>query len=423
MKAAGLSAGTIATMVKYAIGLTTLVGNSVFNVNDRFDAANNIRYISIMSESMQSAIVKKAAEYQSNKTEVNANQYLQLISYLINLRESGEVQVSNLGTSYEVLQYVFEGDSKEMLFAVRDLSGIPEAQSWIEWRDFVEDKISWARIQLLSAPVHYDEDYWYAPVVTFDYSKMQTVQSFSDKYEYSVDGMKTWQTCSGTSISVACYSYPTDLFVRRVSTENTYETLTARLTIAGIPTLFDSTILVKETTNGYRIDGLDNQRGYEVTFATSERTYEYEDTLSIQIEKGHYSYEFNTSEKYPYVYIRSVGHKLNRISLPCYVVPAYRDGFFYCLYLLSIILFLISVLPFSTSIFPYAYAYSHRHADTNSGGKVTEIFSTMQINRSKKFSLQAICAFLLSKGDHGFVFSPFYLHMSKICCTFAGAKV
>ena len=70
-----------------------------------------------------------------------------------------------------------------------------------------------------------------------------------------------------------------------------------------------------------------------------------------------------------------------------------------------------------------AYAYSHRHADANSGSKVTEFFLTMQINRSKKFSLQAICAFLLSKGDHGFVFSPFYLHMSKICCTFAGAKV
>jgi len=65
----------------------------------------------------------------------------------------------------------------------------------------------------------------------------------------------------------------------------------------------------------------------------------------------------------------------------------------------------------------------HRHTDTNLGGKVTEIFSTMQINRSKKFNLQAICAFWLSKGDHGFVFSPFYLHMSKICCTFAAAKV
>ena len=89
--------------------------------------------------------------------------------------------------------------------------------------------------------------------------------------------------------------------------------LTASLIIYGAGYLDNQGIEVYETSSGYRIEGLNKDRLYQVTFATEEQAYTYDSVLNINIPAGSYSYEWilQTEEgeeatAYEYIYIRSL---------------------------------------------------------------------------------------------------------------------
>lgn len=290
--------------IKYALKLTIYVGNNVFNVDDRYNIADNIRFVSCMTIALRYGIWEAQNWYQKERTDETAKTYMQLVSYLLNIRAIGESQVAQFGISYEVLPGMF--DSADLFYAVRDMSGASGTKSWIEWRDFVEDKISLLRVQLLKNPVSTSASGTTAPTVTFNYATGQTAQTFTNEYEYSLDGGATWTTCNGSAIAVTPQAYSVRLLVRRINHSGSGEKMTGAVTIYAAPSLSGSGIRVLETEDGYRVENLDNNRKYEVTFSQNAVSYKYGDSLTTAIPNGSYSFKYETSTTYNYVYIRSV---------------------------------------------------------------------------------------------------------------------
>lgn len=320
IKELDLSPSAFVQAIKVALKMTSYIGNNVFNVDDRQDIADNIRFVSCITIALRCGIWDAQREYLNNKTDDTAKRYMQLISYLLNIRAIGESQVAQFGISYEVLPGAF--DSADLFYAVCDMSGASSTTSWLEWRDFVEDKISMLRVQLLKNPLTTDVSGLTAPVVTFNYAAGQTAQTFSSDYEYSLDGGSTWITCDGTAISVSPQSYSIKLMVRRVDYSASSEKMTGSVTIYAAPSLTGSGIRVLKTEDGYRVENLDNSRKYEITFAQSAQSYKYGDTLNITIPDGSYSYKYTTSSEYGYVYIRSVTNA-NRYASYVFMPPIY----------------------------------------------------------------------------------------------------
>ena len=320
IKKLDLSPNAYVQAIKSALKLTIYIGNNVFNVDDRHDIADNIRFISCMTDSLRNCILDAQTKYKQSKTDAEAKRYMQLIGYLLNIRAIGESQVAQFGISYEILPGTF--DSEDLFRAVREMSGATNAKSWNEWRDFVEDKISLLRVQLLKNPLTADASGLTAPVVTFNYVTGQTAQTFSSDYEYSLDGGNTWITCNGTAISVLPQAYSVKLMVRRVDYSGSNEKKIGVAMIYAAPSLSGSGIRVLETKEGYRVENLDNSRKYEVTFAQSAQSNSYGDALNITIPEGSYSYEYTTSNQYAYVYIRSVADA-NRYASYVFMPPIY----------------------------------------------------------------------------------------------------
>ena len=329
LKALDLTMPKFVKVIKKGLSMTVKAADNIFNISERYALADKIRFVSIMSIGMEEAITKSRNTYLSEKTDENAYLYLQHISYLLKLREIGESEVAKFGESYEVLKGVY--DSEELFLTVKNMSGAESAVSWEEWRDYVEDKITLVRVQLLKKPLQLDEDDLFMPAVTFNYAAEETVQTFSDEYEYSLDKGKTWTNCNNSPIHVQMQPYSITLQVRRKVCNNTNEKLTKSLTIWGIPSLSCSDIIVKQTASGYCIENLDNSINYEVNFSDTAKTYAFGESLSTAVPKGSYSYEVTTDKEYSYVYIRSVAdcdryasyvycpiiHPLCRVSVEC----------------------------------------------------------------------------------------------------------
>ena len=304
MKKLNLSPNAFVQAIKTALKMTVYIGNNVFHVDDRHDIADNIRFVSCMTIALRYGIWDAQAGYQNNRTDDTAQRYMQLISYLLNIRAIGESQVAQFGITYEVLPGVF--DSAELFYTVRDMSGAAEATSWLQWRDFVEDKISMLRVQLLKNPLTTSAAGITAPEVAFDYAAGQTAQTFSSDYEYSLNGGSTWTTCNGTAISVPPQPYSIKLMVRRVDSSSSSEKMTSSVMIYGASSLEHSGINVLRTEDGYQVTQLDHTRTYEVTFSQVPIAYGQDNSLAIRIPAGSQSYSFQTSAEYSYVYIRAI---------------------------------------------------------------------------------------------------------------------
>ena len=286
------------------------VSDNLLNTREQHEIANNIFYIGCMSEAIHRGLQVRQAAYEGQGTEESASNYMQMIHYLLNLREIGEEQVAALGIAMEIAPGVL--DSKEFLQAANQISGLTSAISWLKWRDAVEDRITLLRVQLLRSPLQQDSTALTAPEVTFDYSKGQTVQSFSDRYEYSLNNGADWTRCAGTPIAVAQSFGRTELLVRAVDADAANESLTARLSIYPPAALSD--LRVFQTENGYRVEGLDRSRTYQVTFSQTPISYSYGDALELNVPEGSSTFAYQTAENFAYVYVRAVTDDLHYAS-------------------------------------------------------------------------------------------------------------
>lgn len=299
----GMSGGGVVLAVKAALGLTTFVADNVFNVKERLQIANNIRYVALMSVAFQKAVSAGQNTYLANKTESNARTYLQLLSYLIKLRAIGESQVAEVGVTYEVVPGIW--DSRELFLLVRSETDCEDAHSWYEWRDAVEDRIALLGVELLRNPGGIRYTGLNAPVVTFDYKSGRTYQTFDSRYEYSINGGE-WIACDGDYIYVTLSRFPSNLRVRVADPSSTDQKDTADLTVSGIPSVAHHPIAVVRSTNGYRFIGLDHETEYAFVFSNQPLIFDYSDMPSELIPAGSYSYDYETDSEYSYVYLCSL---------------------------------------------------------------------------------------------------------------------
>ena len=308
LKGAGLSGTAMLAAVKIGLGLTTYIGDNVFNFSERNELADNIRYLSLMTLALQDAInVSKVSYEEHPESEQASFEFLQLLYYLLNMRSLGESQAAQIGASYDVFMGdKFEFSGRPLFEQICKKTKITNVKSWYEWRDVVEDRLSLYRVELFKNPVATEITGLTAPVVTFDYSKEQTAQSFSDEYAYSLDGGNTWQQGNGGPIKISPQSYEIDLIVERIDKSNTDQVGMGYCTVYGIPSLMGSGIVAVENSFGYLIDNLDNDKTYEVTFSKTKMDYGYGESLSMQIPAGSYSFLLQTEEEYEYIYIRSL---------------------------------------------------------------------------------------------------------------------
>ncbi|MBE6558888.1 MAG: PKD domain-containing protein [Ruminococcaceae bacterium] len=309
---AGIAGAGWFASLKISLDLEDYVGSNVFYAGQRHRVANNIRYISVVTMAMQEALVRAERAYRGDASAENAQSFMQLLYYLINIRAIGESQVAELGMSYAKDPVTFpEGyanpwDSDDLFKQVCAITDVADVKSWDEWRDVVEDELAVMRVQLFKNPVATEITGVYAPVVTFDYTKGETAQKFSDEYRYSIDGGLTWQQCDGGTIKIGVSAETIELMVERIDRTNTDQTGTGYCTIYGIPSLMNSGIIVVENAFGYLIDHLDKDKLYEITFSDTVMDYAYGDSLSIQVPAGSYSFLCQTDKTYKYVYIRSL---------------------------------------------------------------------------------------------------------------------
>ena len=284
------------------VNLTAAGIDMLTNLSGQQDMADQIRFAAMLSDTARSATINARNVYKNNKTPENAARYMQLLKLLINLRALGESQVALYGKSFET---DFTVGNLPLLKAVRAKTDAEKATSWYQWRDIVEDRISELKVRLLRNPLSTEITGRERPTVSFDYVNGQTLQSFDETFEYSLDKGETWTPCDGGPIPVEAPDISTELWVRKIDTSNTDMTETGSVMIHGPLSVDAAEIEVLKTPEGYRIEGLNPEKNYQVTFSAEAMDYGYDTELELDLPEGSYSYSYATDATYRYVYIRA----------------------------------------------------------------------------------------------------------------------
>lgn len=302
MTSIGLTGDPFLLLLTGTLKLTVYGVDALSNVSGQHDMADNIRFIHVISEAARLSTLDARYKYNDKKTTKNAADYMQLLRLMINVRAAGESQVALYGKSFET---DFTVGNMPLLKAVRSATNAESATSWYQWRDIVEDRISRLRVQLLKNPLTTEVTGREKPTVSFDYSNGQTLQSFDETFEYSLDMGENWTPCEGSPIAVEAPEVSKELWVRKIDRKNTDMTGTGAVTINGPISLSSSQIEVVKTPDGYEIHNLDPEKAYQLTFSESAMDYDSDMVLDIDVTAGSDSYSYHTETIYNYVYIRA----------------------------------------------------------------------------------------------------------------------
>lgn len=304
LEVAGASASGIFKFAKVLVKVTAMGLDALMNISEQYKKADNLKFIAILSDA--AAIAVNNAQAGLNGSVKKAEEFMELLTLMLDIRALGESQLALYGKSFET---PFTLGNLSLLKAVRKMSYAEEATSWYQWRNIVEDRISRLRVELLRNPVTTEVTGREKPTVSFDYQNSRTIQSFDSGYEYSLDMGSTWTTCSGGPIEVQRPETSVELWVRRVNRSQTDMVGTGAVIIYGPRRLYNSGIEVLKTPTGYRIENLNGDKRYRVTFSAIPLTVDYESELELLLPEGSNSYALDTKDEYRYVYIRTLADK------------------------------------------------------------------------------------------------------------------
>ena len=137
-----------------------------------------------------------------------------------------------------------------------------------EWWDAVQYNAVHARDVMFNLEYAEETEIPRAPVVTLDYDRLQTVQTFSSAYEYCfADGV--WKSCENAPISFEVGVTPSTLRVRWAASEGA---LAGEITTVKIYARKDLSKLIDVRFDGknYEIRNLSNAYYYQVLFTNAE---------------------------------------------------------------------------------------------------------------------------------------------------------
>ena len=171
-----------------------------------------------------------------------------------------------------------------------------------EWADDMQYNIVSSRDRLFNIEAGTNHEKPRAPVVTLNYETLQTVQTFSDEYEYCF-GDGEWKSCNNAPISFEVDTVPSTIRVRKAASDSS---LAGEITTVRIFARKDLSklITVKYDGENYLFDNLTAERYYQVLFLDSP-TDEIDWNNSVTIAGSYSTVKLIGYEGFNYVVIRS----------------------------------------------------------------------------------------------------------------------
>ncbi len=224
-----------------------------------------------------------------------------ILKALCELRLSGEAEFKSFMNDYMEGKYALPLSEETVLKQINGVMNTSYA-SIDEWYDDVQYNIVHSRDILFNVEDISELETPRAPVVTLDYDKLQTVQTFTSEYEYCfADGV--WRDCSNEPIAFEVGVTPSVLRVRKTASDTN---LAGKITTVKIYAQkeLSKLITVKFDGNNYLFDNLSAKYNYQILF-TNSRKDKINWNDSVEIKGKETSVFVSNNTEYKYVIIRS----------------------------------------------------------------------------------------------------------------------
>jgi len=224
-----------------------------------------------------------------------------ILKALCELRLSGETEFKSFMNDYMDGKYAIPLSEETILKEINKVMNT-DYTTIDEWWDDVQYNILHSRDILFNVESISQLETPRAPVVTLDYDKLQTVQTFTSDYEYCfADGV--WQQCKNEPISFNVGVTPSTIRVRKAASDTNFVGDTTTVKIFAKKDL-SKLITAKFDGVNYLLDNLSANRNYQVLF-TNDLEVEVDWTKAQTISGSDSTVKISGVEEYSHIIIRS----------------------------------------------------------------------------------------------------------------------
>jgi len=251
-----------ATPYGLIVAVFTVV-DSFFGIGDYVKQQDSLKIYNEITKALDGSL-RESVTHRNTKADFLSMVYLRA---LCEMRLAGESVFKGFMNNYTYGKYGFALSEDSVVKKINRLFDT-EYTLMDEWWDEVQYEILRARDLMFNIEYITDVETPRAPVVTLDYQRMQTVQSFSSQYEYCfADG--AWRPCTNAPIAFTVGVTPSVMRVRQKAGNTN---LAGNITTVKIFAQKELSKLITVRFDGvnYYLDGLSAARTYQVFFTDED---------------------------------------------------------------------------------------------------------------------------------------------------------
>ena len=263
-----IAKASLQKFISAAIGSNPLaIASGIFSVMDsyfNFDSYYKQHDDFEVFDSMSKTFAVAFKDYSDRKdTDKNAFYSMAFLKILCETRLSGEMEYKSFMNDYLNGKYAEPLTEKQVLGEINRIANgtYPTIE---EWYDVLQYNIVHSRDILFNVEGVSELETPRAPVVSLDYDKLQTVQSFTSEYEYCfADGV--WKDCNNGPITFEVGVTPSVIRVRKAASD---ANLVGEITTVKIFARKDLSKLITVKYDGvnYLVNNLSSKYNYQVIF-------------------------------------------------------------------------------------------------------------------------------------------------------------
>lgn len=313
-----ISKAMLNNIIKFAFG-TTIAGvlslgayvvkyilNEVINVDNHNSQENALIIYARLSDAFSKMFTNRTPG-----TEFDDFTSMVMLMGLCEFRLAGEAQYKSFMQEYINGIYPWGANSEEEVMERLNAVKNTRYKTLNDWYDIVQYNILSSRDILFNTELT-ESNLPSAPTVTLDYKKCETVQSFSEEYEYCFgDGI--WKECKGKPIEFELKSVPQTLRVRVAASDTNLagEVITVRIYAQKE---LSKLITVRYDGNQYLFDNLTSNRNYQMVILNGKYDTPVWEASSYVFN----SYSVTSDKEAEYVALRSTQNDelLETFSVP-----------------------------------------------------------------------------------------------------------
>lgn len=233
--------------------------NSIFNFDSFYKQQDALDVYSAMSKTLTAAF-DDTVDTRDEDTDFYS---MCILKVLCELRLSGEAEFKSFMNDYMEGKYALPLSEETVL---KQINGVMNTSytSIDEWYDDVQYNIVHSRDILFNVEGISELETPRAPVLTLNYDKLQTVQTFTSEYEYCfADGV--WKDCNNEPIAFEVGVTPSVLRVRKAASNTNF---VGEITTVKIFARKDLSKLITAKFDGvnYLLNNLSSKYNYQVIF-------------------------------------------------------------------------------------------------------------------------------------------------------------